>query len=518
MLIMACTGLVVCTIIFADYRLVINKSFNNLEKLIIESEVQDTKRAFDRTLYALSLYGKAFSQWDDAYEFMEFKNQKFIKSNFVPGNFTTSNIDFLIYYDLKGNLYYGRELDTSSKTLVPISDVLDKYIQDNPAFLKYKSSKDQHIGILNSPIGLIVMVSQPVLTSDGIGPQRGSLLMGYYLNQNIFSNLSELVGQKLKFYPYSIIVLNVKLNDLYLKLIQSHGSAHSFVNDQLLQQYLLLKDINDKPVGILQIDIPRIIYKQGITTFYHYFFIIVLSGLLIMLLMWFFLKMFVLNRIISISKQVSRIDVAHTFHHPIILSGNDELNSLAQTINHMMLMIDKYHDQLHFMANYDHLTQLPNRQCFLNLLSNDIKNANNTHKKIAVIFLDLDKFKPVNDRYGHAIGDKLLQLVAKRIRKVIRASDILGRQSGDEFVLYLNDFPNQDFVIATAQRILDHCSRPFHIKNFFINITISIGIAIYPNDGLTTDQLIINADQAMYKIKAKKGNNFIFYNEIKELA
>lgn len=518
MLIMACTGLMVCAIIFADYRLIINQSFNKLEKHIIESEIQDTRLAFDRILYTLSLYGKAFSQWDDAYKFMRIKNQGFIKSNFVTGNFTTSNINFLIYYDLQDNLYYGRELSAAGK-LVPIPNALHKYIKSKPAFLRYKTIKDIHVGILKSPLGLLIMTSQPILTSDGKGPSRGSLLMGYYLNDQTFAALSELVGQKLKFYPYETIFNNVKINSVYQKLINSQSTSYSFMKNQLIYEYLLLKDVDAQPAGILQIEIPRVIHKQGITTFYHYFTIIAVFGLLVMLLMWYFLKFFVLNRIISISQQVSKMSVTNNFYNPIILSGNDELNGLVRTINHMMRLITNHQQELHRIANYDSLTNLPNRQFFLNLLNNEIENAKNTQKKIAIMFLDIDKFKMVNDQYGHAIGDKLLQVVTKRIKSVIRKSDVLGRQSGDEFVLYLSNFPTYDFVVTMAQRIIDNCSQTFHVDNHFINITISLGICLYPDNGHTADQLIINADKMMYKIKAQSGNNFMFYdNAVNELA
>ena len=182
-------------------------------------------------------------------------------------------------------------------------------------------------------------------------------------------------------------------------------------------------------------------------------------------------------------------------------------------------------EQIAQMAYFDVLTNLPNRYLFKDRLNQAILYAEKYKKLLAIIYLDLDEFKRVNDTFGHNFGDKILQAVSDRLEKSIRKIDTLSRiegdglettvarLGGDEFTILLRELKENKDASRVAQRIVDLFSQPFHIENRLIFITTSIGMALYPNDGQDVDTLLKNADTAMYHAKEKGRNHFQFFSE-----
>lgn len=164
-----------------------------------------------------------------------------------------------------------------------------------------------------------------------------------------------------------------------------------------------------------------------------------------------------------------------------------------------------------YQALHDLLTGLPNRILFNERLLISLANARSNREKLAVMFLDLDRFKKINDTLGHEVGDRLLKAVALRLTDCIRDTDILARWGGDEFTLLLPKISSAECSAETAQRILDALKPPFLLGNDYLHITSSIGIALYPDDGEDAETLIKNADAALYSAKAKGRNNYQFY-------
>lgn len=161
----------------------------------------------------------------------------------------------------------------------------------------------------------------------------------------------------------------------------------------------------------------------------------------------------------------------------------------------------KQQEKLNLMAHYDILTSLPNRALFADRFHQAIVHSKRTQHKLAVCFLDLDNFKPVNDNYGHEVGDKLLREVATRITANIREEDTVSRQGGDEFTLLLNDIESYGQCEFTVERLLHALAQPYLIDDTLHNITASIGVTLYPDDNEDIDTLIRHADNAMYQAK-----------------
>jgi diguanylate cyclase (GGDEF)-like protein len=167
--------------------------------------------------------------------------------------------------------------------------------------------------------------------------------------------------------------------------------------------------------------------------------------------------------------------------------------------------------QMAHSAEHDFLTGLPNRMLLNDRVGQAIALAKRHMKKVAVLFLDLDGFKHINDSLGHPTGDKLLQSVAKRLVDCIRGSDSVSRQGGDEFVVLLLDLEQAEDAAVTARRMLEAVAQPHSIDHHDLHVTASIGVSIYPDDGLDADTLIKNADTAMYQAKENGRRSFQFF-------
>lgn len=167
--------------------------------------------------------------------------------------------------------------------------------------------------------------------------------------------------------------------------------------------------------------------------------------------------------------------------------------------------------RLSYLAYYDSLTGLPNRALFDDRLTRAIQHAHLHQSLVAVMFLDLDRFKYVNDTWGHAIGDLLLKAVAKRLTEVVEKTDTVARFGGDDFTVVLESVANTEDVALVAQKILDAILSPFNLGGRETFITTSIGISLYPTDGSDADTLLKNADVAMYRAKEGGKNNYQFF-------
>jgi diguanylate cyclase (GGDEF)-like protein len=163
-------------------------------------------------------------------------------------------------------------------------------------------------------------------------------------------------------------------------------------------------------------------------------------------------------------------------------------------------------------ATHDGLTGLPNRTLLVDRLDRAIAHARRRGSSCAVLFIDLDRFKEINDTFGHGAGDELLKAVADRLRGCVRDEDTVARLSGDEFVLLLPHLPASNHVLAVAQRVLDSLGTPLVVADEPVLLAGSIGIAAYPDDGTTPDELLANADAAMYRAKEAPGNSWQVYS------
>ena len=199
--------------------------------------------------------------------------------------------------------------------------------------------------------------------------------------------------------------------------------------------------------------------------------------------------------------------------HPIQLSITVVKNSEGIITDHVAVLGDisrrkEAEAKIIHQATHDSLTGLPNRVLFFDRLSQAMARArrNPEEHSIAVLFVDLDNFKPINDLHGHLTGDMLLKKVASRLSQSVREIDTVARFGGDEFALVLPNIELPDFAQTVAEKLIEQVKRPYIINGKQLSVSCSIGISLYPTDGETADQLISSADKAMYSAKSAGGD------------
>lgn len=205
------------------------------------------------------------------------------------------------------------------------------------------------------------------------------------------------------------------------------------------------------------------------------------------------------------------------FRNAIAPTANDlQVFSICTRLAGIAIESRASEDKMRYLAHYDGLTSLPNRFLFKEYLDLALRNARRHGKKFAVLFLDLDKFKEINDTLGHDAGDQVLREIAKRMRSCLRHTDKIARMGGDEFYVLAEELNDGRHAADIAQKLLDEAARPVQIGGEERRLSVSIGIGIYPDDGGDGQTLLQNADSAMYRAKNLGKNSYQFFSSRKE--
>jgi len=221
-----------------------------------------------------------------------------------------------------------------------------------------------------------------------------------------------------------------------------------------------------------------------------------------------------LNRTVHKRKDGSTYHV-QSFIHPLTYNNQEAFVIFDIDISKQIrdeIRLQEQSQLLNYQANHDSLTKLPNRSLFQDRLEQSIASSKRNHEKFALLFIDLDQFKKINDSLGHHIGDEVLIESAVRLSKAIRSEDTLARLGGDEFTIILKNISNPKSAAVVAQKITDLIKKPILIGTHHLYVSSSIGISIYPDDSSTKENLLKFADAAMYKAKEEGRDNYQFYS------
>jgi len=194
-----------------------------------------------------------------------------------------------------------------------------------------------------------------------------------------------------------------------------------------------------------------------------------------------------------------------------VLERTNELTAANQQLQKEIFERIQAEQRIWHVAHHDSLTGLPNRTLLHDRLEQALAHALRENHRVGVMFLDLDRFKSINDSLGHAVGDELLKQVARRIEDAVRAVDTVSRLGGDEFIVILGELAGSEDAVRVADKIIQALAQPVHAQGHDLRVTPSIGVSLYPDDGLEALQLMKNADTAMYHAKASGRNNFQFF-------
>ena len=209
---------------------------------------------------------------------------------------------------------------------------------------------------------------------------------------------------------------------------------------------------------------------------------------------------------------VSYVAKNKKYHRRLDSARDDEIGDLTLGVNTMLDTIEAHETQLFQRANYDELTQLPNRHLLMERLTHGINTATRNKTEIALLFLDLDRFKVVNDSLGHRVGDELLVQVAGKLVNTLRKSDSISRWGGDEFVMLLENIKDVEDIDNIVEKIVEELAKPTMTGGHLLHVSTSIGIARFPQDGDDSVSLLKHADISMYRAKAQGPGKFEYFN------
>jgi diguanylate cyclase (GGDEF)-like protein len=215
-----------------------------------------------------------------------------------------------------------------------------------------------------------------------------------------------------------------------------------------------------------------------------------------------------IQKLIAASREVGRGE-----YQPVDTTSDDEFGTLASAFNTMANEVKLKQEKLHRQANYDTLTGLPNRMMAFDRIRLEINRSRRTEERFALMFIDLDNFKDVNDTLGHPVGDRLLVHVGARLLQCVRDSDSVSRLGGDEFLILVPGICDEVEIERIATRILETVSEPLTISGHKVGVTCSIGIALYPDNGDSVEALMANVDNAMYQAKSSRHGSAMFFTE-----
>ena len=539
-------------------RLILVQSFLVLEKDRANRDLGRVDQALDQISYSLYTFTSDWTHWDDLYAYMQGKKPDFVPGNFNMTAYVNSHISLLTYWNKQGKLMVGVSVDPINQKYLPYPAGLQKYIYPNSPLLTRKDVNKDMRGYILTSKGIMLVAACAITDGNKLLPPLGASVFGRNLDQQLVNKIADTTKVHVQLLLKDQIDKSTKLKQ-YFKTVSTNKNGHFSlpITSNLLEGYSVIRDINNVPIGMFKMTTPRAIYLTGIKAVDYYLTTFVVLGIIFTGLMVYLLRALIIKRLEKLDHEVADIGAKNAIQQRVDVSGNDELSSVSTEINNMLDIIQASHDQLenrveertqelkktniqlqneinerksvereliihkeHLvrLAHYDSLTSLPNRVFFNEILNKAINHAKRRDNYLGILFIDLDRFKNINDALGHTFGDLVLKEMGSRFNGILRTGDILARLGGDEFIILLNDIGNPKFAGPIAEKIINACAQPVKIESHEFFMTASVGISIYPDDGDSLEKLQKNADMAMYKAKRAGGGIYQYYSQEMDIS
>ncbi|MFY0543967.1 bifunctional diguanylate cyclase/phosphodiesterase [Brevibacillus sp. H7] len=496
-------------ILYLASLLILLGSFSWMEEKDTREDMRRVLNSFSAGVEDLVSTSRDYATRDDTYAFIqdanvsEGRNHPFVTRNFPDETFAIHHINFLLLLNAKGDIVYQKGYDMLADQEVPVSPELIRQIhQRQDLFLRHTHHDSSKSGLLILEDKPAAVASLPIIRSDKTGPIRGTLIAGYYIDSHYVKYQSALTRNllQLSLYKNTPIPVEAELPE---------GSVWISEKDEnKIQANALVYDLYGNPAFVLQFEKPRSIYFQGKSSLLYYLASLMITGIIFTVVILYFLEKVILSRLSGLITSIKTISQTKDFSARVRLTGTDEISDLEQEFNVMMSVLEESQGTIMHRAYHDFLTDLPNRNLFYEQLEQALETAARQHHQVAILFIGLDKFKQINDTFGHEVGDLLLLMATQRLLACIRSDDFLSRLGGDEFIVLLPSIAERGMIDNIADRIRESLSEPFHLKNHQVYASASIGISIYPSDGTDPEILIKHADMAMRRVKREGKNNY----------
>lgn len=480
---------------------------NNNIKMEEQLTLQDMSRvynAINNTIRQMNALNIEYACWDSTKDFINGTYPELADENFMDATFQSNGWNIIILYNNEGLPIYQKSYhlleEQADKELL-------KLIKEEAYFSQIKEENDYVSGIVSLNNHPIILTIFPVLSSYKEGPISGFFVTGSYVDDIFIEELVKVTQYKLE------ISEQVHIKDT--KILSAENLNQGFIWTSIegmdITGYLTLSDINNQPNLTLKYSRPMDFLSSSKKTVHLYVGIIILIFIFNFMGILLLINRLFIKRLNALLKHIKTIILEQDLSTRMDIDANDEFSILGIRFNEMLNEIEDLNNQLLYRAQMDQLTDLPNRHYFYERVNELIQNKK--VEKSALLFLDLDKFKEVNDTYGHNVGDEFLKKFAHTVKNVINHNDIICRLGGDEFAIWMNQYNDVEEVENYVKRILDVLKEPVNVFDYQLTSIPSIGISLYPDHGTDIDLLIDNADYAMYQAKNNQ-NGYAIYREV----
>jgi diguanylate cyclase (GGDEF)-like protein len=498
-----CSGFITAAFIFAVFVIshsALVRNYQDLEQAHVGEDLNRTIGIVQSEINNLNRTAHDYGTWDSTFAYVKAPNKTYIESELSPTNLTMYGVGTYMLIDRRGRTVLNQSYGLTPPHISPTDQQ-----ELNTLAKKYASAPGDQgaAGMFELSDGGAIVVVCPVLRSSGRGAPAGALVMIRKIDSLTllhWSNLAQL--------PFTISG-NRRQSTARPEPTSSFVFSRTIQpkNEQVMLASAKIIDIWGQPNFTLSFSHERGIWRQGQTAFRVTFLALGILGLIFGMVTFCVVDLRIVKRIRKLMRLTQDVRGDAGLNLRVELSGNDEITELGRQMNSMLekleasqqelLMTQK---QLEFQATHDYLTGVCNRAMALATLDRELLRDKREHTTTAVILLDVDHFKQINDRHGHAVGDCVLRLIATDMKEALRNCDLVARYGGEEFLVMLTNCNLED-AATVAQRIIRRVEHlPIPVDSELLRITVSAGVSATPN--VTSGELIAQADRALYRSKA----------------
>lgn len=481
---------------------VLMPSFAALERTEADVAMRRVQFALDRTFAQLELSATDWGNWNDAWRFAQDHNRKFITEQVTLDALQQLKIDTLIFTDLSGRFLASTTLDLQARRPLDLDFTAHQTLPaEFPWRVNLRDGRTAH-GFLQTNWGILFLAAAPVLDGFGHGPPRGMVIMGRLISPREIEEIGAQAQVRVSLLPPS------KLDNPKMQV----------ESDNLIEVYRPFDDIYGRPILTLRVDVPREITQRGYVAVHYAFAYFMIAAAMVGVLLVIFMNRAVLHPLARVTQHAVAIGEGADLTTRLDFKGKDEIGVLAREFDRMVSRVAR-------LACYDSLTGLPNREQADRYLRSALADAQQHGGQLALLYIDLDNFKRINDTLGHGIGDEVLVTASDRLRAAQRinrppsADDSvsdrpgdLARLGGDEFMMVLPGVGGGAEAGRVAERLIAALQEPMLLSNHRVVITSSIGIAVAPADATDAGSLLRHADLAMYFSKRRAPGTYAFFD------
>ena len=499
----------------------LSRGFMELEAARAKEDLRRIEAAADGIADNLSKQSSDWANWDDTYQYLQDRNVAYETSNLAEGSLKETGLDAVAFITTSGDILRWAQIHGDQNS--PSSQAqLWPVLQNLGAFTQAQAGGRQDVhGFVETAAGIAVVSIRPVHRSDLSGPSRGWVIFVQEFSSKLIAQIGNSVRLKIEAAPLSA----------------SQGVEPQVVLNQVqVKGWTAIRDIRGKPILRLNADLSNAIVTKGhsVVTWMN-LQLLGVTGLFATLISFAIVRQ-VIRPIETIQNQLKSAENSDPSRFKIVRACK-EIADLSFGLREMLIRIDEQKQRLleseeelrahnenleslveartaeiEHQAHHDRLTNLPNRWLFGNRVQHAAKLGHRTGKMLAVMFIDLDNFKYVNDTLGHAIGDQLLIEVAARMKSAVREGDTVARLGGDEFTILMESLDSEREAAEVAGQVLRNLAKPFMLEGQECFVGASIGIALSNAIAMDAEQLMKNADLAMYHAKRDGKRRFTFFS------